>query len=456
MKVASSIFRAYDVRGVYGEDLTLEVAEAIGKGFATFLGGGGRRVAVGRDVRLSGEVLQEALMGGLTSAGCNVLDIGVVTSPVLYFTVINLRLDGGVMVTASHNPPEWNGFKLCREGAILCGEGTGMEEVRSIVLEGRFKEGVKGVLEHYGNALKDYFNHVLRLVNIEKPLKVALDPGNGASTLTAPYLFKEAGCSIVAINAEPNGRFPAHHPEPTEEALQQLKEVVVKEEADFGVGYDGDGDRAVFIDERGNILPGDVTLVLFAKYYLEKRGGGKVVYDVSCSTAVEEAIRASGGEPIVSRVGHAFMMNRVLSEKAVFGGEKSSHFYFAELYGIDDGVFASLKLAEILSRKGVRLSELASTVSRYPSTSKNYECADNVKFKVVERLARKYMELGKKLIALDGVKVLEPEGWFLVRASNTQPLIKVTVESKSVEKLKELKEKVEKDLLEEIRRGATP
>ncbi|MFQ6003372.1 MAG: phosphomannomutase, partial [Candidatus Zixiibacteriota bacterium] len=235
MEIFEKIFRAYDIRGIYGKDLTEEVAEEIGKAFGTYIGLG-KNLLVGRDVRLSGEKLQTALTKGLLSTGCHVKDLGIIPTPAFYFAIAHYAKDGGVIVTASHNPPEWNGFKLCREEGIICAEGTGMEEIKEIALSRSYRSASSGKLEKYDDNLEDYTNFVLDKVKIEKNLKVAVDLSNGVCSLIVPRLFRMAGAEVVAINAEPDGTFPAHRPEPTEETLKELKKVVMKEEADFGVG----------------------------------------------------------------------------------------------------------------------------------------------------------------------------------------------------------------------------
>jgi len=451
MTIPEHIFRAYDIRGIYGKDITEEVAEEIGKAFGTYISGAGKNLVVGRDVRLSGEILQRALTAGLLSTGCRVEDIGVVPTPVFYFAIAHYAKDGGVMITASHNPAEWNGFKLAREKGFICAEGMGMEEIKDIVFTRRFKLATRGKMEKYGGALVDYANFVLDKIEVEKGLKVAMDLGNGACSLIAPKLFKDSGAEVVAINAEPDGTFPAHEPEPTEETLRELKEVVVKEGVDFGVGYDGDGDRALFVDDKGRVIPGDMTLIVLAEYYLKRRRGAKVVYEVSCSSSVEEAIKAYDGKPLVSRVGHAYIMDRMIQEGAVLGGEVSSHLYFADIYGFDDALYAGLKLAEILSKTDKRLSEMVDSIPRYPSIPvRNYDCPDEKKFRVVEKLTEEFKEMGYETITIDGVKVIEPKGWFLIRASNTLPQVKMKAEAKTEQKLSQLTNLAERRILEKI------
>ncbi|RJS67655.1 phosphoglucosamine mutase [Candidatus Bathyarchaeota archaeon] len=443
------VFRAYDVRGIYGKDLTEEVAEVIGKAFGTYLEEG-ETIIVGRDVRLSGEPLQKALMEGIRSTGCNVIDVGVLPTPIFYFSIIHYEADGGVMVTASHNPAEWNGFKFCLEKGVMLAEGLGLEKVKEIALTKRFRSGGKGRVERREDAVKVYSDFILGKINVERRLKVAIDAGNGACSGVASRLFKKAGVDVIALNDEPDGRFPAHKPEPTEETLRDLVKVVVEEEADFGIGYDGDGDRAVFIDDQGRTIPGDIALIIMARHYLKDKPG-TVVYDVSCSMAVEEAIREMGGRPLVSRVGRAYLTNTIRRENAVLGGELSGHLYFADVYGFDDALYGGLKMAELLSKEDRRLSQIVDSIPKYPATPNIiYECPDDLKFKVVAQLAEEFAEMGYKTITIDGVKVINNEGWFLIRASNTLPQIKMRAEAKNEEKLRELVELAERKIKEEI------
>ncbi len=431
------IFRAYDIRGVFGKDLTEEVAAKIGAAFATFLEG--RTVVVGRDVRLSGETLRDALVSGLVSR-CNVTDVGVVPTPLLYFALNRLQKDAGVMVTASHNPPQWNGFKAFRgqKGSIY---GKEMEKIKQITQDIDLKKlGEKrGKSVSYEGIIQEYQKFIQSKIQLERKLKVVADTANGTCGLVAPLLFERLGCNILTLNQEPDGTFPAHLPVPKEETLGELKKEVVRNKADFGVGYDGDGDRAVFIDEKGNLVPGDLTLLIFAKDVLKKHRGGKVVYELSCSMAVEEYVKKLGGIPLVERVGHTFIMDRMIEEKALLGGEKSSHFYFSEVYGMDDATFASLRMAEILSRSSEKLSEIVASLPKYPSVyEKNFECADNLKFVVIEKLRSKFKEYGLKTLDIDGVKLLEKDGWVILRASNTEPVIRISAEARTEEKLREL------------------
>ena len=431
------IFRAYDIRGIFGEDLTEEVATRIGAAFAKFLDG--KTVVVGRDVRISGEHLRDALVSGLVSR-CNVTDVGVLPTPLLYFAANILKKDAGIMVTASHNPPQWNGFKAFRgqRGSIY---GKDMETIKQYSKEVNPKalDKSSGKATLHEGIIREYQDFVQKMIHFERKLNVVADTANGTCGLVAHALFERMGCNILTLNKKPDGTFPAHLPVPKAETLGELMKEVVKRKADFGVGYDGDGDRAVFIDEKGNLIPGDLTLLIFAKDILKKKTGGKVVYELTCSMAVEEYVKKLGGTPIVERVGHTFIMDKMIEEKALLGGEKSSHFYFADVYGMDDGVFASMKLAEILSKNDLKLSEMVAALPQYPSVyEKNFECPDKQKFAVIEKVRSQFKEQGLETLDIDGVKLIEKEGWVILRASNTEPVVRISAEAKTEEKLNEL------------------
>jgi phosphomannomutase/phosphoglucomutase len=431
------IFRAYDIRGIFGEDLTEEVATRIGAAFAKFIDG--KSVVVGRDARISGGKLRDALISGLVSR-CNVTDVGMIPTPLLYFAASRLKKDAGIMVTASHNPPQWNGFKAFwgQKGSIY---GKDMQTIRDYAKAVDLKKlGEKrGKTDSYESIIGEYQDFVQSKIQLGRKLKVVADTANGACGLVAPALFERIGCDILTLNKEPDGTFPAHLPVPKEETLGELMKEVVQQKADFGVGYDGDGDRAVFIDEKGKLIPGDLTLLIFAKDALQKHPGGKVIYEVSCSMAVEEYVKKLGGIPLVERVGHTFIMDKMIGEQAVLGGEKSSHFYFADVYGMDDGTFASMKLAEILSKSDETLSEMVASLPQYPSVyEKNFEVDDSRKFEVIENVRSQFKRFGLKTLDIDGVKLIDEDGWVILRASNTEPVIRISAEARTKEKLKKL------------------
>lgn len=437
--VKENVFRAYDIRGIYGVDLTDDDAYRIGVAYGRYIGKG-RRITIGSDVRISGESLKNNFIRGVVDAGCSVVDVGIVATPILYFSIAYWGYDGGVMVTASHNPPEWNGFKLCREGGLVIGEGMGMEDIRSLVLSSELKlSASRGTITKYYNIVDDYINFIMKLIKVRRGLRVGVDLSNGAGVFVVPRLLEMANCNYIVLNGEADGRFPGHIPEPNDETLKQLKDLVVDEGLDIGIGFDGDADRAVFVDNEGNIVPGDIALVIFTKHYLSRSKGGKVVFEVSCSRVVEETIRALGGIPIESRVGHAYITQLMIKEKAEVGGEKSSHFYFKDTYGFDDSIYAAMKMIEILSFSNKSFSDIINEIPKYHSSPvRTYGCPDDLKFKVVEKIKEYFKGEGYRTIEIDGVKVILNNGWILIRPSNTQPQIKITAEAKTVEDLDKL------------------
>ncbi len=442
-----SLFRAYDIRGVFPEQLNEEVAFILGAAFAQFLGNHGQ-VIVGRDVRLSGEQLQKALISGLLSGGCDVFDVAVVSTPMVFFITNKLGKNAGIMITSSHNPPQWNGLKMFSQNGCIYGKD--MDKIKQIAKEinsNKLKKTSSGKLVKYDRVFQEYADFISRNIDIKRKLKVVADTTNGVAGLFVPSLFEAQGCEIFTLNKEPDGRFPAHLPEPKESTLGELKKQVVKIGADFGVGYDGDSDRAVFVDEQGRLIPGDLALLIFAEDILERQKGAKIVCELSCSLAVEEFVKAHGGKPIIEKVGHTFIMDRMTSENAALGGEKSSHLYFAETKGGDDAIFASLRMAEILSKSTEKLSVIFDSLPKYPSIyEENFACPDKAKFQVIEKLKTKFKSEGRKFIGIDGIKLLDENGWVLMRPSNTEPIIRVTAEAKTKKKLQELYAFAEKEL----------
>jgi phosphoglucosamine mutase len=440
-----NIFRAYDIRGIFGKQLTEKIAAVLGAAISAFWGRD-KEVVVGRDVRLSGETLRNALVSGLV-LNCDVTDVGVIPTPLLYFAIKHLEKDAGVMITASHNPPEWNGFKLFKRNG--CIYGSEMAKIKELARATDFRKLGKrnGKVMMYERIFEDYTDFVLDKIRMEKKISVVADTANGVCGMLVPSLFRRLGCKIMTLNEKADGRFPAHLPEPKEETLGELKREVVRAKANFGVGYDGDGDRAVFVDDKGRTISGDLALMIFAEDALKRKGGGKIVYELGCSMAVEEFVKEHGGIPIVERIGHVFIMDKMISENALVGGEISSHFYFLECNGMDDAIFASLRMAEILSKRGEKLSEIVDSLPKYPSIhEKNFECPDHLKFAVIKKLEAKFKDYGLKFLDVDGIKLLDKDGWVLLRPSNTEPLIRVSAEAKTKEKLKELYQFAVKEL----------
>lgn len=457
MEINEKIFRAGSVRGVYGRDLDEEVAERMGKAFGTFVGFG-KKVVVGRDARNSGTVLKRGVIAGLVSVGCDVVDIGTVTTPMFNFTIAHKGFDAGICVTASHNPAEWNGFKLAREHGMLCGEGTGMEQIKQLFIENKFNSHTdEGTVEEL-DVYPEYKEFVLSKVKPKKRLNIVIDPGNGVGGYFVEDLFKSAGHSVFVINGKPDGSFPSRPSDPVEENVSELKREVVSRGADMGIAFDGDADRIALIDDKGRYVPsGNITIPLISEHYLQKHKGAKIVFDVCCSSGVEELVSKMGGKPVISRIGQAFIVNRMSDEGAVFGGEYSNHLNFSDMYFFDDAVFGGLKISEIVSSKGKNFSQLVDEIPRYPA-SKVLEipCNDDTKFAIVSAIAEK-LKKDYRLIDIDGIKAYDKDNnWMLIRASNTLPVIKINSEGKTEEKMRFLFELAKKTVEEGIKQYENP
>lgn len=453
--VPEHIFRAYDIRGIFGKDLTPEITRRIGLAFGTRIGHG--EIVVGRDSRVSGPVLRDAIISGLTSTGCDVIDIGIVPSPVARFYVAYHKKPGGIMITGSHNPAEYNGFYLIGKNGLPLETGTKENNctarIKDIFYSENFKKSkIVGKIKLDKRALDNYKKFILKHLKIQKGLKIVLDTCNGPAGVIAPELFETVGCEVKVINKKLDGRFPGHKPEPRPEHLTELVKVVKKENADMGVGYDGDADRSVFVDEKGRILEGEVPIIIFSKDILSKKKGVPIVYDIRCSELVSKFIKKFGGVPAVSRAGIFFIINKLVEVKASYAGESSSHFYFGDwYYGFDDGIFASLKMAEILSKSDLRLSQMADEVPLYPKMHDvNFPCKEELKFEIISRVKKSFEKIDCKIIGIDGVKAIFEDGWVLIRASNTEPLIRVGAEAKTQKRLKEIFEMAKKILEEEM------
>lgn len=431
------VFHAYDIRGIYGKDIDAGFARRLASSLILFFRKKRPKLIVGKDVRIHSESLYDALCERLVGHGAEVFGLGTVPTPLFYFSIIRKRADGGIMVTASHNPPEWNGFKLCKDNASIIAKGMGMEELESIFYSEAEPEKAEGSVKEL-DINEEYISYVLSIVKISERVRIGMDIGNGSCFYVAPELAKRLGLDVHVINGEPDGRFPNRPPEPKDENIIELKKLVVSEGLDFGVAFDGDGDRAVFIDDQGRTVPGDVVTAILAKAYL-RRGRGKVITEVNFSKAVEEYIESLGGKVIESRVGHAYIMDLMMKEDALLGGEVSGHYYFSDLYGLDDAIFATLKMAEVLSIEGAKLSKLVDSIPRLPlSPVYVVEVPDKLKPVIIEKAAQKLYSLGFKVSRVDGVKAFSSDGWLLIRPSNTMPQIKYRAEGKDEDALRHL------------------
>ncbi len=419
-----TIFRAYDVRGKYPGQINEDLALRVGRAFGRLIGKG--TVAVGYDVRESSPALKKHLNNGLKEMGMNVLDIGMVPTQLVYFAVAHRGLDGGIMITASHNPKGYNGFKFCVKGGLSLSYGTGIEKIEKWAKENIPPSDGKGLIE-FCDISEEYSEYAAERTNCNKKMKVVVDAGNGSAGIIAPKIFRKIGLDVVELFCEPDGNFPNHHPDPlVRENLADVKRKVIEEKADLGIAYDGDGDRVAFIDEKGEIISNNSAFSLLIKGALDKEPGSKILYEILCSKLVEDVIRKGGGVPVLSRVGHSFIQNKMIKNDCVLGGETSGHYYFRENYSYDDGIFASLKLMEFLSRSDKPISEHIGDLPEYiTSDDTRIECEDEKKFRVIEHLKKKFQGEGLEMLTIDGVKVFfrDRNSWFVARVSNTQPAI---------------------------------
>lgn len=442
-KLGDGIFKAYDIRGVYPKELDETTAEAVGCSFGEYIGRG-KRICVSRDVRLSSESLMRSMVKGLSGSELEIIDIGVTPTPVIYFAVTHYRLDGGVIVTASHNPPEWNGFKFFGKRSEAIGMESGLAIIRDTSRRNSECEPKPAKIENRSRkTIEDYEAFLLGKIRINGRVRIGVDPGNGSYSSIAKRVFEKAGAEVFAINDNPDGRFPARDPEPGAKSLKKLAELVVEKGLDFGIGFDPDGDRGIFVDGRGRVLRGDVAFSILVKNLLKK--GEKAVYTVSCTDAVTEEIKENGGTPVVTRVGRTFVLRAMIDEKAAMGGESSGHTYFAEVYGSDDALFSGLKMAEAVSRRRKGLAELLDEMPHYESAEMELDFEDGIKFRVIDAVREKLSKKAK-VITLDGVKVVTGKGWFILRASNTTPKIRLAAEARSKEDLDGLLDSAKSEL----------
>jgi phosphomannomutase / phosphoglucomutase len=445
------IFREYDIRAVVDEELTLEEVVVLGKAVGTYLRHQGKKeITLGRDGRLSSDGFRESFLEGILTTGCRVIDIGLCPSPLLYFSIRHLKAEGGVMITASHNPPEYNGFKICSGPDTIF--GPEIQKIRSIWEKKEFVSE-KGFLRQE-DVLPAYRKFVLGDIRLDKTLKVGMDGGNGTGGWMALPIVKQLGCVVSDLYCQVDGNFPHHEPDPTvPKNLEELKALVLKESLDVGLAFDGDGDRLGVIDEKGEIIWGDQLLILFARAILAERPGSTFLGEVKCSQNLYEEIPRLGGRVIMWKTGHSLIKQKMKEVGAVLAGEMSGHLFFADRYfGFDDAIYASLRLLEILAKTGKRISELLSGLPRtYATPEIRVETPEDKKFLIVEA-ARKTLASKNKIIDVDGVRVLYEDGWGLIRASNTQPVLVLRFEAKTPDRLQAIQDEVVA-LLERIKKN---
>jgi len=424
------IFKAYDVRGLYPSQLTGEIARRIGCAFVEYLGA--KRIAVGRDVRTSSPEIAAGFIRGVRSQGCEVTDIGVVGTDMMYFFVASHDLDGGAIITASHNPKEWNGVKMVRKGAFALSGDAGIKEIREALVAGQFADdpGDAGPPVRSVAVDTDYADHVLSFIDVARvpKLKVVLDTGNGMGAVGAAAILPRLPLDLVKLNFELDGTFPNHPPDPLEEANRlDIMARVKSEKADLGIAWDGDADRCFFIDDTGAFVPGDFVTALLGEQFCRKEPGARIVYDVRASRAVDDRVRAAGGTALMHRVGHAFIKKRMRDENATFGGEVSGHFYFRDNWYADNGMIPAVLVLEMLGTTGKRFSQLLAPLrERYHISGEiNSKVADVAA--ALERIESKYADA--RITKLDGVSIDYDDWHFNVRPSNTEPLLRLNLEA---------------------------
>ena len=436
-----SVFKAYDVRGLYKAELDEDGAYAIGRAYVEQFEPAS--IAVGRDMRLSSPTMAAAVRDGAADAGAEVLDVGMVGTEMVYFAVGALELDGGVMVTASHNPKEYTGMKIVRRGALPVGGDSGLLDVRDRALAARWREAERGAIRDE-DIWDGFVDRALSFVDVSalKPLRVVIDAANGmAGVMLPPVLDRLPMIDVVRCYFEPDGSFPNHEPNPLlPENRQFIIRTTTEEHADFGVAFDGDADRCFFVDDTGDFVPGDFTTALFAELILGREPGGKVIYDVRASWAVPEAIRAAGGEPLVNRVGHAFIKQRMREDDAVFGGEVSAHYYFRDFSQADSGTVPFLLMCELVSRRGKLSEALEPFRERYFITGEINTPVADVPSKLQE-LEDRFGPEGR-VSHLDGLSIEAADWHFNVRPSNTEPLLRLNLEARSQAEMESKRDEV--------------
>ena len=427
------IFREYDIRGVTGTDLTPEVAYAVGRGYAEFISRRGAKgeIAVGRDNRPSGTALHAELVRGLMDSGFDVVDIGVVPTPLSYWAQRNLGSAGGIQITGSHNPPEFNGFKLGLDNHSL--HGSDIQAIYELAAAGEFRQGA-GTLRQEDVIGRYVADVAQRIGKISRPVKCVVDCGNGAGAIVARRLFDAIGIEPRILFGESDGTFPNHHPDPTVPAnLEDLIRAVKEVGAELGIAFDGDADRIGVVDEDGRIIWGDHILIIYARDVLARTGKGQsIIFDVKCSQALPEEVEKAGGKPLMWKTGHSLIKDKMHEMDAPIAGEMSGHMFFTEgWYGFDDAMYGAARLLRIAADTGMTVKQMMADVPRFVSTPEiRVDCPDDRKFAIVDA-AKKHFSAIRDVIDVDGVRVLFGDGWGLIRASNTQPVLVMRFEAQT-------------------------
>lgn len=441
----STIFREYDIRGLADTELSSEGVEQLGRALGTYLiRNSGKRVNVGRDCRLSSERLRNALVRGLVRSGCDVTDLGVVPTPVLYYSQVLLQADGAIMITGSHNPPEYNGFKTMAAGAAIFGER--IQQIRKLIERGDFENGPGS--EKSFDAVTPYVDEIASQFRYQRRINVVFDAGNGAAGPVMHRIAAKLNVDATEMFFDMDGRFPNHHPDPTViENLEPLIAKVKETRADLGIAFDGDSDRIGAIDEKGNVVFGDMLMLIYGREILSRKPGATFIGEVKCSQVMYDELRRLGGNAIMYKTGHSLIKTKMKQEHAELAGEMSGHMFFADrYYGFDDALYAACRLMEIVADSGKPLSAQLEEAPKTVSTPEiRIDCPDEIKFAVVERVAEHFRK-SHQVVDVDGVRVIFPHGWGLVRASNTQPVLVERFEAENKDLLERYRDQVEQAL----------
>lgn len=439
-----TIFRQYDIRGVVDIDLTNDTLYQIGKGFGTYIRNLNKKsVVIGGDARLSTPIFKDSLTQGLLETGCDVTDIGIVATPVLYYSIWKLKLDAGAMITASHNPSQYNGIKLNLGLASVYAEE--LQKVLQIIKQKEFAFG-QGILTTINNINEDYINFIVENIKLDRPVNVVIDSGNGMGGLYLPKILRKLGCHVDDIFSDPDGTFPNHHPDPTiEKNNVHLAEAVIANNAELGIGLDGDADRIGVVDERGKMFFGDQILNILARDFLKNNPGQTIIADVKCSKNLFDDIKNLGGKPIMYKTGHANIKNYMKEINVKFAGEMSGHVFLADRYlGFDDAIYVSCRFVEIVSKTQMPVSQyLSDQPKMYNTPELHVSCSDEMKFQIVEKVCQSFKDDGLDVNDIDGARITFADGWGLVRASNTTPVLVLRFEAETENRMLEIKEMVE-------------
>ena len=452
MELKPEIFRSYDIRGIVGKDIDEDVANLLGKAFGSYIQEFLREnvVIVGHDNRESSDSLKNALINGIISTGANVIDVGLATTPMVYYSRKLLNIGPAIQITASHNPGEYNGFKMCLKKDEESIYGEKIQEIYRYAKQGKFKEG-EGQLRKE-EILDKYINQIVDKVHLgNRKLKVVVDSGNGTASIIAEKLLKKLGTEVVPLFCDLDPKFPNHHPDPSvPKNLEDLAKKVIEEKADIGIGYDGDGDRIGVVDEKGNMIFGDFYMLIIWRDIITRYPNSKALVEVKCSQSLWDELEKIGARPEFIRTGNPYIKAAMKEKNVPFSGEMSGHIFFRdEYYGFDDAAYAAARLLRILSNTDKKASQLLDGINRYIATPEiTKEVDDNKKFGIIEKAVEYFKSRDFKVIDVDGARVIFDNGWGLIRASNTSPKITIRYEAKTIEDLNNIKNEFEKMLKE--------